>query len=99
MTRCHGGAWVVTKYPDGVEVHAHPRHDPDDMARADALGYPNVDAMTLDHDPLHQVVSRVLRGEASRVPTGSVDAELAGAEEDVVLAVQRYLNVLRARGR
>lgn len=92
---CQGGAWVVTKYPDGTEIHAHPSHTEEEQARAEALGYPNVDAMTLDHDPMHHVVSWLLRQRVSYVVTGEANAELAEAEEHVVLAVQRYMQTLR----
>lgn len=102
MAKCEGGAWVVTKFPGGVEVHAHPQHGPDDEVRADALGYPHVGAMTLEHDPLHTVVCHVLFNEPSivlRHLLGLVDPadEVLAAEEQVVLAVQRYLNLVRSR--
>ncbi len=98
---CPGTAWVVTRFPSGAAVEAHPQHGPEDVARAEALGYPHVGAGCLDHDPLHVVVAEVLgtptllRSLAEGKP---VDPELAGAEEAVVLAVQRYLNVWRAKG-
>lgn len=96
---CPGTAWVVTRYPDGTEVHAHPQHGPGDVARAIALGYPNVEYMTLDHDPLHTLLcqvltgrpSPVLRAQALRGPTPAG----ASAEEELVLAAQRWLNERR----
>lgn len=92
---CAGEAWVVTKFPDGTTVEAHPQHGEEDVARAAALGYDGVGSMTLDHDLLHQVVSWAVRGRGSRVPTGTEDAELVQAEEEAVLAIQRYANAVR----
>lgn len=96
---CPGGAWIVTRYPDGTEVHAHPNHGPDDIARAASLGYPNVDYMTLDHDPLHTLLCHVLLGRPS--PTlhalahKAMSPAAAGAEEEMVLAAQKWLNEVR----
>ncbi len=58
--RCPGTAWVKTRLPNGIEIEAHPQHEPEDVARAEALGYPHVGAMTLDHDPLHALLTCVL---------------------------------------
>lgn len=93
---CAGGAWVVTRYPDGSEVHAHPQHHAEDEARAYALGYADVGAMTFDHDRLHSLLAWALAHRASpvlrAVATGTpIDAELAEAEEAMVLAVQRFV--------
>lgn len=95
---------MVTRFPDGSEVHAHPQHGPEDEARARALGYPDVAAMTFDHDRLHSVLawalahraSDVLRAVAARTP---VDRALAEAEEAMVLAVQRWLALVTEVGR
>lgn len=92
---CDGKAWLVTKFPDDTVIEAHPQHGEEDQARAAALGYPDVGSMTLDHDVMHQVVSWAVRGQGSRVPTGTEDAELAQAEEEAVLAIQRYANAIR----
>lgn len=97
---CAGTAWVVTRYPDGTEVHAHPQHGPEDEARAVALGYPGVGSMTVEHDPLHTLlavtlglgVSPTLWAVAHGLP---VDPVLAEAEEAMVLAAQRFLNLAR----
>ncbi len=97
---CPGTAWVVTRFPDGTEIHAHPQHGPEDTARARALGYPNVAAMVLDHDPLHVLLAHVLGVGRSPTLDGLVsgrpaDPELAQAEEALVLAAQRFLNMAR----
>lgn len=99
LSACAGTAWVVTRYPDGTEVHAHPRHGPEDEARAVALGYVDVDEMTLDHDRLHSRLAAALGLRCS--PTlwalahGEPAPACAGAEEALVLAAQRFLNLAR----
>lgn len=100
---CPGTAWVVTIYPDGTEVHAHPQHGADDVARAASLEYPDVGAMTLDHDPFHERLARALGLPHS--PTlwavghdTPVDSKLASAEEDAVMAVQRFMQLARKAG-
>lgn len=45
--------WVVTRFDDGTEVHAHPNHDPESVARAAALGYHDTWAMSRDHELAH----------------------------------------------
>ena len=99
MARCTGAAWVVTRYPDGSEVHAHPQHGEEDEARARALGYPDVAAMTFDHDRLHSLLAWALVRRASpvlrAVASGeAADPELADAEEAMVLAVQRFVTLV-----
>ena len=96
--RCLGKAWVVTRYPDGTEVHAHPNHRPDDEARAEALGYADVEEMTLDHDPLHTRLAVALGLPHSPTLWGLAHGEpadpiVAGAEEEMVLAAQRFLRL------
>lgn len=91
---------VVTTYVDGTTVEAHPCHDDESQARARALGYVDVYAMTLEHDALHTALARGLGVGRSPVLDGlahgrTVDAELAHAEECLVLAAQRYLNLAR----
>lgn len=100
MSKCNGGAWVVTKYPDGTEVHAHPVHNPETEVTREALGYPTQEAMTLEHDPFHTLISELVLGRTSptlrMVATGQqVSKELAAAEEDAVMAVQRFLTLAR----
>lgn len=94
--KCQGGAWVVTRYPDGTEVHAHPNHGPEDVALAVELGYGgNVQEMTVWHDPIHTRLcwalglehSPTLWALAHNLPSPSC----AGAEESMVLAAQKFL--------
>lgn len=93
---CPGTAWVVTRYTDGTEVHAHPQHGPDDTALAIELGYGgDVDEMTLWHDPIHTRLCFALGLEHS--PTlwalahGAPPPGCATQEEVMVLAAQRFL--------
>lgn len=96
MARCPGTAWVVVRYADGTEVHAHPSHGPEDYAQAWSLGYPDVEAMTFDHDRLHEHLARVLGLPHSPV-LWAVAHQLpppafAAYEESMVLAAQRFMN-------
>ncbi len=97
---CAGTAWVVTTYPDGTTVEAHPQHSSEDVARALALGYANVGELTLAHDPTHEHLARCLGLPHSptlwAVAHGTeVDPDLAQAEEAAVLAVQRFAQLAR----
>lgn len=94
---------LLTLFPDGTEVHAHAQHDAESEARAMSLGYVGVGAMTLDHDHLHTALawlligrgSPTLRGVAAGIPA---DPALAQAEECMVLAAQRFMNLARGAG-
>lgn len=94
--------WVRTTLPDGTEIHAHPRHGVEDVARAHSLGYAgDVWAMTRDHDRFHALLAHALDLEESPALRQSAlgqESELAGAEEEVVLALQRFVNLCRAAG-
>lgn len=97
---------VTSRWPDGTELIAAPQDDEESRARATALGYEDVWAMTREHDLLHHVVATSLGQPASehlyRVATGANFAEhpawvIAGdAEERMVLLLQRVLNEGRA---
>jgi len=65
-----GKDYVVTRFPDGKELHAHPNFSEEDIARAYALGYGDPDCdcrfhddraavvgMTLDHDYYHSLLA------------------------------------------
>lgn len=74
------------------------------MVRAWELGYGgDVEAMTLDHDPLHSRLAVALGLERSptlwAVAHGlELSAELTAAEEAMVLAAQRFLRLATERG-
>ena len=101
---CPGTAWVVTKYPDGTEVHAHPNHRPEDISLAVELGYGgDVQAMTLWHDPIHTRLAHALGLVHS--PTlwaiahnESPDSRVADLEEAMVLAAQKFINACEEAG-
>lgn len=88
---------VETMLPDGRLVHAFPNNDEESSARAASLGYSDVLAMTLEHDPLHVL----LCARPARVASAAAIAHrrvvaLADAEEAMVLAAQRFLNLFRS---
>lgn len=96
-----GPCWAVTTLPTGETIHAHPDGTQAQAEAARAMGYPDVCALTRDHDLLHAALcdwlglpgSFALAQAAGR----AADAELAGLEEEAVLAVQRFMR--RAGGR
>lgn len=93
--------FVRTTLPDGATIDAHPNHGPEHEARARALGYPDVWAMTRDHDRFHALLAHALGLEESPALRATVRreaSELTGVEEEVVLAMQRYVNLCRAAG-
>jgi hypothetical protein len=96
-------AMVFVTLPDGARITAAPNHDPESIARAHELGYGgDVRAMTLDHDPLHVIVCHALglpESPALRDAVNGVTTELGLAEEGVVLALQRFVNLCRERER
>lgn len=96
-----GPSWVVTTLPGGQEVHAHP--DAASAPMALRLGYAgDVEALTRDHDLIHSWLADELGlpQSISLAQTAGLDVpgDLAGLEEDAVLAVQRYICALRSRG-
>lgn len=78
-------------------------HRPEDLDRARHLGYPDVDAMTFEHDQIHSRLAWALglpysptmwslaHGEDLRQP-------LTDLEEMMVMAAQRFLNAWRGGG-
>lgn len=92
---------VETTLPDGQVVYATPMHDEESVARAHSLGYEgDVVAMTLDHDRLHAALSHALglpESPALRAAaSGGPSTMVTGAEEDMVLAAQRLMNLVGA---
>lgn len=94
---------VRTTLPDGTPVHAVPNHTPEDVARAHALGYEgDVWAMTRDHDHFHAMLANTLglrESPALRAAVTGQASDLSGAEEEVVLALQRFVNLCRKAGK
>lgn len=94
--------WVRTTLPDGTEVRAHPNYGHEDVARARSLGYQgDVWGMTLDHDRMHAQLATALglkESPALRATALGQASELTGAEEEMVLAAQRFVNLCRKAG-
>lgn len=87
----------------GVYVEARSQYGDEDKARAASLGYDGVEACTLEHDPLHSWLARVLGLSCS--PTLEALAhgrehspDLVQAEEAVILGLQAFLNALKRHG-
>lgn len=90
-----GPCWTVTTLPTGETVHAHPDGSEEQAETARRLGYPDVCSLTREHDLTHSWLADVLGlpasfslSQAAGLPT---DPELAGIEEDAVLALQRFI--------
>lgn len=89
-----GPCWAVTQLPSGATVHAHPDGSEEQAKIARDFGYPDVCALTRDHDALHSWLCAALGlpvsyalAQAAGEPT---DARLAGLEEDAVLCLQKF---------
>lgn len=97
-----GVCYLRTVLPDGKSVGAVPQHDAESVARAKALGYDNVDDMTMDHDRLHALLAHAFGMRESptlrRMADGLPPNEVSDAEEQMVLAAQRFLNLCRRQG-
>jgi hypothetical protein len=83
--------------PNGSELLALPNYDAESIARAHALGYAgDVVAMTRDRDRFHALLTHALglhESPALRDATEDVVSELGHAEECMVLAAQRFMNL------
>lgn len=92
--------------PDNVAFTACPQKDQEYADRAIRLGYGiyanPIHHMNMEHDAMHALLAAVLGLDVSPAlhATGHgipID-DLTGAEEDLVLAAQRFVNLCRARG-
>jgi hypothetical protein len=89
-----GDSWVVTRLPNGREVHAHP--DGESLRMAKELGYgEDVAALTRDHDLLHSIICDTLGLPYSpalmkQAGEKGIDPLLVGLEEAAILAVQKF---------
>lgn len=93
-----GPSWVVSRFPDGREVHAHGDGSEFQEACALSLGYDSPEQMNRDHDAAHHLLaviagkpySPTLRGvaEGEYVPR-----EVSDAEEVLVMLLQRVSQV------
>jgi hypothetical protein len=102
LTRIETGPnWCRTTLPTGDEVFARPNAD--SPAMAEKLGYDtDVELMTAHHDALHSLLADMLGLTASRslmhVAGCWPDGPDVWAEEDAVLAVQRYARLIEWEG-
>ncbi len=95
------GSRVLTVLPDGAFVNAFPNYDEASRRMAARLGYPNVEAMTREHDPLHARLCFALgldESPALRSAVTGISTEASGADERMVLAAQELLNLKRNNG-
>lgn len=90
---------VETILEDGTVVLALPNRTPADVEMAHRLGYDgDVVAMTRDHDRFHALLSHALgfrESQALRDAANGVQSEIGWAEEEMVLAAQRLVNLRR----
>lgn len=111
MMRCarYGGTLVEVYVdcvrvvlPDGKAFYARPNHGAEDIARAYSLGYSgDVFAMTREHDPLHARFAYAIglqESPALRCAADGTESILAGLEEEMILAAQRFINECRKEG-
>jgi hypothetical protein len=92
--------WVEITMPDGTTFNAVPEDNDSYRAMAQKLGYgTDTWAMCRDHDAMHAILadalgfpySPALMGAAHKEPLN----EVTGAEEDMVLAAQRFLQLYK----
>lgn len=92
----HDG-YLRTILPTGEIVHAIAHHDESYAATARRLGYLDVEMLNRDHDLVHSLLAHWLGMPCSpalqAAASGARDTELTGAEEDAVMAIQRFANL------
>jgi hypothetical protein len=94
-----GESYVVTRYDDGTEVHAHPDGTDEQTHIARALGYgDDVAAMNRHHDLLHTLIAHARGWPVSKTLHGVAHGsyaprEISDDEERIVMLVARLLNV------
>lgn len=89
-----------TLLPDGRVLAAHPQTDGAYLLKAVELGYHgDTAAMCREHDYLHAKLCHALGLPCSPALAAAVRGmpvdDLTGAEEDLILAAQRFLNLYR----
>jgi hypothetical protein len=83
--------WTEVTLPDGRKISGTPEHSLTQVGMAQRLGYGNdLDAMCRDHDPLHAMLCDMLHLPTSYA-LSQPHTELAGLEEQAVLAVQEFM--------
>lgn len=94
---------TFTTLPNGHAIAASPEDTDSYRATAKATGYgDDTGAMCRDHDYLHAALADLLGLPHSPALMGAAMGEdindLTGAEEDAVLAIQRFWNLARQTG-
>jgi hypothetical protein len=93
----HNG-WSVTRFADGLEVHAHHAEQPGQAATALSLGYSDPIAMNKEHDLAHSLLCYWLGLPCSPtlrdVATDNPASEIHFHEEQAVLALTRFANAV-----
>lgn len=88
--------YTVTRFDDGLEVHALHAEQPGQTETAKGLGYLDAASMNRDHDLTHSLVCYWLGLPCSPtlrdVATGTPASEIHYLEETAVLAIQRLAN-------
>lgn len=94
------GAYVATRFEDGVELIARPERNPEYDIRARRLGYETAEDCNAEHDPTHSALAVLLGLTVS--PTLYATAhghpiapDVWAAEETAVKSIQAYKNALR----
>jgi hypothetical protein len=95
--------WLDITLPDGTTFQALPQDNDEYRAMAERLGYgTDTLAMCRDHDPLHAAMAQFLGLSVSPALAGGANGdpinELTGAEEDMVLSIQRFMRMAMAAG-
>lgn len=90
-----------TTLPDGRVLPARPQPDGAYLLQAVTLGYDDTAAMCREHDYLHAKLCHALGLPESPALAAAARGQpvnaLTGAEEDLVLAAARFLNLYRNR--
>jgi hypothetical protein len=100
--------WLEIQLPDGRHFSACPETNLEYECRARSLGYVMPDGnadiwgMCRDHDRLHARIAELFGLSCSpaldRSPSNLPPNEVTDAEEQLVIAWQRYANVLKREG-
>lgn len=93
-----GPSWIVTRFPDGSEVHAHPDGSQYQNDVAPTLGYESVEEMTRDHDAAHTLLSVAMGDNYSHTLYGvahneHVEPARVDMEERLAFLLQRVSNI------
>lgn len=101
VVETHDG-WVLVRLPAGGEIRSLPEDNNEYIARAHALGFNTANEMNEAHDREHAWLAHVMGLPVSpalyAVAYEKGPSELTGAEEEVILALHRYRNLLRKAG-